>query len=143
MSRRRARQSERGNSLVETALMAPWIFFLMIGVFDFGFYAHAAICTQNAARVAGLVVGSSGTAGVTEACNAAKLEMANLPNASSFGDCSADPLKIAVSNGNVAGQNTRIVTLNYQGIPIFPFPGVTSGTLRFSRTVEVPADYGN
>ena len=47
----RGDRSESGNSVVEVALMAPWIFFLFVGVFDFGFYAYAGICMENAARI--------------------------------------------------------------------------------------------
>ncbi len=46
-----SKRRQRGGSLVEVALLAPWIFFLFVGIFDFGFYAYAAICTQNAARI--------------------------------------------------------------------------------------------
>ena len=29
--------------MVEVALLSPWIFFLFVGIFDFGFYAFAVI----------------------------------------------------------------------------------------------------
>ncbi len=46
-----ARRSS-GNSIIELTFMMPWLLFLFVGVFDFGFYAYALIATQNAARAA-------------------------------------------------------------------------------------------
>src|ERR1700731_2757751 len=70
---------EGGSSIVEVALLAPWIFFLFVGIFDFGFYSYAAICTQSAARAVALSQAQSATAAVTP-CNAALGEMKMLPN---------------------------------------------------------------
>src|SRR5260370_28240415 len=71
-----------GHAVIETALMAPWIFFLFIGIFDVGFYAYAGIVTANAARVAALYTSSSvGAAGDSAgACAYALEEMRSLPN---------------------------------------------------------------
>ena len=37
---------------MEVVLMAPWIYFLFMGTLDMGFFTHAMIATQNAARAA-------------------------------------------------------------------------------------------
>ena len=50
--RRKKRNGESGSAMVEVALLAPWIFFLFVGVFDMGFYSYMAICVENAARAA-------------------------------------------------------------------------------------------
>ena len=134
MSRRRS-HSERGNSLIETALMSPWIFLLLIAILDIGFYAYATICTQNAARVAALAVAASDTAGTAEACAAARFEMANLPNANEFGTCSNDTLTVSVVADTVAGEPTRKVTVRYRTIQLMPLPWLT-GRLTFERTTE-------
>ena len=76
------KRRECGSSIVEVALLSPWIFFLFVGVFDFGFYAYAAICTQNAARAVALSQAQTATATVTT-CNAALGEMRMLPNVGS------------------------------------------------------------
>src|ERR1700756_1448468 len=77
--RRKRRQS--GNSIVEVALLAPWIFFLFVGIFDLGFYAYAIICTQNAARAAATQTASSvGVQSASIACDAAWNELRGLPN---------------------------------------------------------------
>jgi Flp pilus assembly protein TadG len=49
---RKTKTGERGQAMVEVTLLAPWIFFLFIGIFDFGFYSYEAITTEGAARVA-------------------------------------------------------------------------------------------
>jgi Flp pilus assembly protein TadG len=76
-SKRKRRDS--GSSMVEVALLAPWIFFLFVGIFDFGFYSYAAICTQSAARVVALAAAQTSTATVST-CTAAVGEMKMLPN---------------------------------------------------------------
>src|SRR5580658_8123278 len=53
MAKKRMPASRRsGNSIIEVTFMMPWLLFLFVGVFDFGFYAYALIATQNAARAA-------------------------------------------------------------------------------------------
>src|ERR1700688_1032897 len=73
------KRREGGSSIVEMALLSPWIFFLFVGIFDFGFYAYAAICTQNAARAVALAAAQTASASVTP-CGAALGEMRMLPN---------------------------------------------------------------
>jgi Flp pilus assembly protein TadG len=73
------KRRERGGSIVEVALLAPWIFFLFVGIFDFGFYAYAAICTQNAARAVAIASAQTASASVLP-CTAAIGEMRMLPN---------------------------------------------------------------
>lgn len=72
--------------------MVPWILFLFVGILDFGFYAYAAIATENAARAAAIQIadnqytfsssnGAPNTAiAQTIACRAALQEMRGLPN---------------------------------------------------------------
>src|SRR3984957_15436190 len=73
------KRREAGSSIVEVALLAPWIFFLFVGIFDFGFYAYAAICTQNAARVVALSAAHTATAWVGP-CGVALGELPLPPN---------------------------------------------------------------
>jgi hypothetical protein len=44
----------RGQSSVEVALLAPWIFFLFVGVLDLGFWCYSMISLENGVRAAGL-----------------------------------------------------------------------------------------
>ena len=72
---------ERGQAAVEVTLMAPWIFFLFVGILDTGFYSYAAICTQNAARAAATqTAAAAGAQSDTTACVAALSELNWLPN---------------------------------------------------------------
>jgi hypothetical protein len=73
--------------MVEVALMAPWIFFLFIGILDMGYYAYAAICTENAARVAATRAANDQFADVTQLCLTVRDEMKHLPNATSLNAC--------------------------------------------------------
>jgi hypothetical protein len=49
--RRYRRLSERGQSLVEFALLAPVLIFLFMGMFDFGWLLHQQIQIDNAVRM--------------------------------------------------------------------------------------------
>ena len=88
------KRREGGNSIVEVALLAPWIFFLFVGIFDFGFYAYGIICTQNAARAAATQTASSvGVQSASIACDAAWNELVGLPNvAGTTKDCTKLPV---------------------------------------------------
>src|SRR5262245_20777360 len=98
-ARKRAeRNTERGGAMVEIALMAPWIFFLFVGILDVGFYNYAAIATQNAARSAAVATSGDSTLGSAQyqllACAAAKEEMIWVPNNSFSATCGALPLTV-------------------------------------------------
>src|SRR5579871_6288354 len=71
-----------GHSVMEFAFFLPFLLFLFVGAFDWGFYAWALIATQNAARVAALYTsGSSSTASDSSgACTYALGELAYAPN---------------------------------------------------------------
>jgi len=79
--------------MVEVALLSPWIFFLFVGIFDFGFYAFAVICTENAARAAATQTAASQFAqNDVIACNAAWREMNYILNvASATQNCTSLP----------------------------------------------------
>ena len=126
--------------------MAPWILFLMMGVFDFGFYAYAAIATANAARVAALYTSSSpGAAAHTQgACDLVKQEMSSMLNFNQISaDCSALPLRVTAialdattTPASADGQPSSRVSVTYQTIPLFPIPGLM-GQWTLTRAVEM------
>jgi TadE-like protein len=94
--------------MVELVLMAPWIFFLFIGVLDFGFYAYAAICIQNAARAAAMQTASSvGVQSNVVACNAALQEMNFVANIGSA-VTSCDALPLIVTRRTLCTQGTVV-----------------------------------
>jgi len=93
----RRNHRESGNSIVEVALLAPWIFFLFVGIFDLGFYTYAVICTQNAARAAATQTAAAASAGLQSnltACAGAWDELKGLPNVAGITtpDCTKLPV---------------------------------------------------
>jgi Flp pilus assembly protein TadG len=157
------KRREGGNSIVEVALLAPWIFFLFVGILDFGFYSYAAICTQNAARAVALVKAQTSMSAVT-ACNAALGEMRMLPNVGynpsaslcSDGGTTCPPtltsgkavaLCVQVLNNSTTPKcadcvlDTSAISqqaeVTYQTIPLVPIPGLLTGQLTLSRGAEV------
>ena len=117
---------KKGHAIVELALMCPWILLLFMGIFDFGFYAYAAISTQNAARVAVLATASapSSAASQATACLYAREELKYMPNYSSLpAGCGALPLQVqATQVAGPDGQNASQVQVSYRTIQMFALP---------------------
>ncbi len=157
---RRGRRREAGSSIIEVALMAPWIFFLFVGVFDFGFYAYAGICTQNAARAAASrTAADEFSQSSALACTSALQEMNEVPNVVGLSSCGALPLKVTQSTlctqatvkpsgiactapgcADCGADNTAAstqVTVTYQSIPLIPIPGILTGRLNLTRIAEM------
>jgi hypothetical protein len=130
---------ETGGALIEFSLLVPWVVFLFIGAVDLGFYSHALIATQNAARVADLYTsGQSSTAADSlGACKYALDELKMLPSSTHFGtDCGASPLLVkAQSVANVDGQLASSVTVTYTTDVFVPIPGLLASQLTISRSV--------
>ena len=139
MSKFRRRFRERGHAVIELSLMAPWLFFLMVGTLDFGFYSYAMIATENAARVAvvqtardSLTVNNS-----TLACQYALTELNTLSNANTLATCDALPVIVtAASVVDADGATSSQVSVTYQTINMIPIPGLT-GTLTLTRTAQM------
>jgi Flp pilus assembly protein TadG len=134
--------AERGNSVVEFALMLPWLLLMFTGLFDFGFYAYALIAVENASRVAVLHCNANVSAASDQggACSLATQELIGLPNitAASTGACTGDPVTVTTGycDGQTAcgaagtsadGAPAAYVTVKYRVPPMFrlPIPGVT------------------
>ena len=146
MNRRIDNKNRKGNAIIEVALMAPWIFFLFVGVLDFGFYSYAAICTQNAARVAAMAnsYATGNASDSTGACTIVIQEMNSLPNMRSVTGCTGtlsqtQPVNVTVApvtgpDGGPAAQ----VSVTYLSVLMSPIPGIMMSQLTLTRTVEVP-----
>ena len=111
----RRKKGQSGSSIIEVALLSPWIFFLFVGIFDFGFYAYAAICTQNAARAVALAAAQTASSTVTP-CGAALGEMRMLPNVG----YSPAATKCAVVTGAPAVTQTTPVNVCVQPLTLTP-----------------------
>jgi hypothetical protein len=146
------------------ALLAPWIFFLFVGVLDFGFFAYAAIATENAARVAVLATSQNWTTADKDdvACEHAVSELAALPNVGS-GIASAVPpgvdsfcLTVPASKAGISasmpvavdaiaieaadsvdGARAARVEVTYRSLPMIPIPGLMMQQYTLTRFVEM------
>jgi Flp pilus assembly protein TadG len=147
---RRCRQApQRGGSIIEVTLMAPWIFFLFVGVLDFGFYSYAAVATQNAARVAALHTSSSQkrVSDAGTACFYALEELRWTPNIKSMvNTCAVTPagvsssLPVAVTAGPVTGADgapAAEVSVTYQSVPLIPIPGIVPKQITLTRVAQM------
>jgi hypothetical protein len=139
----------KGHSVIEVALLAPWLFFLFVGICDFGFYAHALISTENAARAAAVTAGRYSVAnkavGYSFACLAAFNEMQTMPNSTSMSStCNAAPLVMTPTEFKDADGNDGLqIQLTYQPIAMIPIPGLLANQLTITRTVQMPFYGGN
>jgi hypothetical protein len=129
--------------VIEVSLMAPWIFFLFVGTLDFGFYAYALICTENAARVAvaQTSVSLDGALDAALACNYALGEMQALPNMMGVTACDGSgPLTVTVGNPVPTGPDgapMAQVTVTYHTIQMIPIPGLLANQFWLVRTAEM------
>ena len=152
------RKNQRGNAIIEAALLMPWLFFLFAGVFDMGFFSYEAICLQNAARAAAMATSKDVfSATPTNACKAALPEMVLLINMTQV-TCTTSPtfppFSIAVTplncttnppcadctavpcaNPNYQPQSVQ-ATVTYQMLAWIPIPGLNN-QLTLSRTTEM------
>lgn len=148
-SPRRRRRSERGSAVVEASILAPWILFLFVGMFDMGMYTYSMIGVENAARVAAEYTSqNTHVAGDSAgACTVVLAEMSMLPNVGSQGNCNAgdgnsvvvtaSALNATSTPASVDGQPATLVQVTYSGNQLVPIPGLLIGKLTITRAVEV------
>ena len=132
----------RGQAMIEVTLLAPLTLLLFAAVVDVGFFCYAAICTENAARVAAMhastdrdLAASATLAQIVRADVCA--EMKALPNVGT--SC---PTSV-VSVGTVSqpftgadGQAATQVSVKYTSVPLFPLPGLM-GQYTLTRVVQI------
>ncbi len=141
------RDGKRGGSILEVALFLPWYLFLFVGAVDWGFYAHALISVESAARVAVLYTSgnpddparASDSAG---ACAYAYRELWVEPNVSGATVCPATnlPVIITATKRTAAGPDGRDaaeVSITYQTPRLIPIPGLLSGQFTLRRVVQM------
>ncbi len=142
---------QRGHSVVEVGLMAPWIFFLFVAIFDFGFYVYALISVENAARVGALFTSSSPNtvSDSATACFYARRELADLANVRGLTACNALPLIVTAQYVNsvdsppapAAPLPASRVTVQYQTVQLIPLPFVPDQfTITRSAEMRVRSD---
>jgi TadE-like protein len=138
--RMRARHRS-GNSIIELTFMMPWLVFLFVGVFDFGFYAYALIATQNAARAAAVHNSISSMAASDpdgSGCQIVIAELRSTPNARTLTDCGSAPLQVASTKepdpSGTPGAHAAKVVITYQTALLIPIPGLLAGQMTITRT---------
>jgi Flp pilus assembly protein TadG len=144
------RRGCRGGSALEMAMVLPWIVFLYIGAFDWGYYAHALISTENAARIVGNwasynTVNATSTG--TDACTLAVEELRIVPNISATQTCGPTQV-VNVStalvgpgqtdtNSAYGGDYAATVSVTYTTLQLIPIPGLLKNQATFYRTVRM------
>ena len=145
---RSQRNRQKGSTLVEVSLLAPCILFLFVGMFDMGTYTYSMIGVANAARVAAEYTSQNRdvAADSSGACTVALAEMAMLPNVGQQANCSSGTgnsvvvtvraLDSTTTPASVDGQLATLVTVSYTGNQLIPIPGLLTGRLILTRTLE-------
>jgi Flp pilus assembly protein TadG len=143
---KRFKRSTKGHAVIEVALFAPFIFFLLAGALDLGYYIYAAIAVENAARVAALNVASSADVASdsnatayarTYVCN----ELRGLPNVGST--CPTSIVSVSVPAqpfSGIDGDPAAQVSVTYKTVPLIPIPGLSpgpQGQWTFTRIVQM------
>jgi Flp pilus assembly protein TadG len=135
------RKKQRGNNMIEFALLMPWYLFLFVGAIDYGFFSFGLIATQNAARVAALYCAGSSTAASDQdtACQYSLDQLRTMPNiGTAVTTCGAAPLVVtAAPVPGPDGQQAASVTVTYTTPQLIPIPGLLPGQLTISRTVKM------
>lgn len=131
------RRRKKGSAMLELVLIGPWIFFLFIGVLDWGFYSYALICLQSAARSAALYTSrSSATAAdTTSACTIVLAEMKSIPNVGAT--CATNPIVSAVSFTGPDSATATKVTVTYTSLSLIPIPGILAQQFTITRIVKM------
>ena len=142
---RRNNKSRRGGSILEMTMLMPWFIFLFVGAFDWGFYAHALISVQSAARVAALYgsSASSGNVSATAACTYVLGELKVVSNVSNVASCSASPVQVTRSCTTLGGLNAVQMAVTYQTMTLIPIPGLLNNQFSLYRSTELPMQNNN
>jgi Flp pilus assembly protein TadG len=150
---KKSQTGEKGNAILEFALIAPLLFPLMLVIFDFGLYAYGFISVQNAARVA-VLRNSGGIDSATDqaaACSMALEELRGMPNiGTSFtSSCAGSPITVTSvllcpTTTNCSGTSASIdshpaaqVTVSYSVPDLFRFPIVAPQTITRSSQMRM------
>jgi Flp pilus assembly protein TadG len=137
-----SKRRRSGNSIIELTFMMPWLLFLFVGVFDFGFYAYALIATQNAARAVAVHNSISKTAANGDpdgsGCQIAVFELQTAAYGRPMSGCAALPLVVTSTLQQDSNSNDMAnVVVTYQSALLIPIPGLLPGQLTITRTAQM------
>jgi Flp pilus assembly protein TadG len=144
---------EKGNAIMEFALIAPLLFPLFLVIFDFGLYAYGFISVQNAARVAALrnSGGVESAGDQASACSMAIEELRGMPNvgASFTSTCTGAPVSVTAvllcpTSTNCSGDSASVdsypaakVTVTYSVPDLFRFPLIAPQSITRSSQMRM------
>lgn len=130
-------EKRRGSAMLELVLLGPWVFFLFVGVLDWGFYSYSLICLQSATRTAALYTSNNaGTAAdSTNACRLVLAEMKSLPNIGST--CASNPVVTASAITGPDSAAATSVAVTYTSVSLIPIPGILSQQFTITRVVKM------
>ena len=145
--RKSNRNRRRGGSVLEMSFFLPWFVFLFVGAFDWGYYAHALISVQAAARAVALYSSQDSSKTVANSsndintCRYAIEELRIAPNITSTTTCTTLPVIVSyrmVSGPDSAdGQPAAEAAVTYQTIPLIPIPGQLKNQATIRRVVQM------
>jgi Flp pilus assembly protein TadG len=138
----------RGGSVLEMAFFLPWLIFLFVGAFDWGYYAHALISTENAARIAGNYASwdSAQATDTPNVCLFAVEELRIAPNIAASGQACGSGQPVNVSAALLTssstppspdGQPAATVSVTYTTTQLIPIPGLLRSQTTLYRTVTM------
>jgi Flp pilus assembly protein TadG len=130
----------RGAAMLELALLSPWIIFLFIGCFDWGFYAYSLITMEAAARnAASWNANHNAPNDAATACAIVTKDMQTLVNMGGVTTCgSGSP--VSVSASQVTGpdtENAAQVSVTYTTPQLIPIPALLAKQYTITRTVTM------
>jgi hypothetical protein len=134
-------------------MLLPWFIFLYVGVYDWGFYAHSLISTEDAARVAALYAANAAGSGtgagggsLTTACSVVLNELSVSSNLTGVTTCTgpvsdSNPVVVALScnpGGVLDSVQSVQAAVTYRTMQLIPIPGLLTGKTTLYRTAQLP-----
>jgi hypothetical protein len=126
--------------MLELALLSPWIIFLFIGCFDWGFYAYSLITMEAATRNAtSWNANHNAPADADMACKIVTKDMQTLINMGGVTTCGGTS-PVSVSAALVTGpdsENAAQVSVTYSTPQLIAIPGLLAKQYTITRVVTM------
>jgi hypothetical protein len=136
------------------SLLMPWVVFLFVGAFDWGFYAHALISVESAARVVALygANATSGNVSRSASCSLVLDELSIASNVANLTVCTGtlsatQPVILSATcpspSSSLDNLNYVQMDLAYQTINLIPIPGLLASKVILRRVIQMPMSSNN
>jgi hypothetical protein len=126
--------------MMELALLSPWIVFLFIGCFDWGFYAYSLITLESAARNATSWNANHNAPNDTAtACTIVTKDMQTLINMGGVTTCGGGS-PVSVTASQVTGpdnENAAQVSVTYTTPQLIAIPGLLAKQYTITRVITM------